>query len=448
VTMRTVGQAPPYGSRLDEDRGKQTKREDVTAQPRLSPGRSLGFVGWGLPHRFHLKRRAAMFVVVGRDRAILGAQRECRPQRRMPGPGRVIVGRMRRILRWMIFSIGGVVGLLALAVLLGPTIRGWQMGLAIARFEKRPTESRAESLVELLQAHAGTDEQGNRALALLLRPNIVTRKSYAMGRLVTIAIERRFKLGFRSFQWKDESISVNGHPSIRYHGSGSLDHGIACLNVPGFYTQPGIYPVELSIHCSLGVERVSRGTALLRYLHDGLPWLVPEPAWQPARAYICDFTASSQVTVVAEGEAEKIKLVSSAQLDQSMRAAFSSRYLGIETGYSTPTGGRRVRGSAEICYENLPVAAAFSMIVRLPDGREIPQKGLWPRELFARAGRSGSFKLDPSKLASETPGRHTATLVLVPDPNLAYTDPAIKAIWNGTLEFPISFFVDANPPSR
>jgi len=194
------------------------------------------------------------------------------------------VGRVRRILRWIIFTTAGVVGLLAVAVLLGPTIRGWQMGLAIARFEKRPTESRAESLVELLQAHAGTDDQGNRALALLLRPNIVTRKSYAVGRPVTIAIERRFKLGFRSFQWKDESISVNGQPSMRYHGSGRLDQGIQCLNVPGFYTQPGTYPVELSIHCSLGVERVSRGTALLRYLHDGLPWLIPEPAWQPARA--------------------------------------------------------------------------------------------------------------------------------------------------------------------
>ena len=32
----------------------------------------------------------------------------------------------------------------------------------------------------------------------------------------------------------------------------------------------------------------------------------------------------------------------------------------------------------------------------------------------------------------------TGTLVLRPDPDYAYEDPAIKSIWNGTLEFPIS----------
>ena len=53
-----------------------------------------------------------------------------------------------------------------------------------------------------------------------------------------------------------------------------------------------------------------------------------------------------------------------------------------------------------------------------------------------RAGSSGNFQVNPSNFPMETPGRQTGTLILVPDPNLAYTDPAIKAIWNGTLEFP------------
>lgn len=195
------------------------------------------------------------------------------------------------------------------------------------------------------------------------------------------------------------------------------------------------------------VHRVFRW--VLGYLHDGLPWLIPEPAtWQSARTHECDFTMPSEVVVVGDDAAEKVELTSSAQLDQAMRAAFSARHIGMETGFSTPAGERWVRGSTQVSYENLPLAAAFRTMLRLPDGQEIPQHGLWPRESSARAGSSGDFEADPSGFTVETPGRYRATLVLVPDLDLAYKDPAIKAIWNGTLEFPVSFVIDSNEPSR
>jgi hypothetical protein len=357
-------------------------------------------------------------------------------------------GRVHRIFRRVLFAIAGVVGVLAILVLAGPSIRSWQMERAIARFEKRPSQNRADSLVDLIQAHAGTEEQGGRALALLLRPKIVTRKTYAAGRPITIATELPFKLAFREFLWKEETIAVNGQQMRQYHGSDRLDHGTSYLNVPSFHTQPGTYPIELRIQCSLGIERASRATTVLGYLHDGLPWLIPKPAtWQPGRTYECDFTVSSEVNVVGE-DAEEIELISSPEVDQAMRAAFSARHIAIETGFSTPAGERWVRGSAEISYESLPLAAAFSVTLRLPEGREIPARGTWPSTLSARAGSSGSFTVDPSSLIVEAPGRYRATLVLVPDPNLAYRDPTIKAIWNGMLEFPISFIIDANELRR
>ena len=40
------------------------------------------------------------------------------------------------------------------------------------------------------------------------------------------------------------------------------------------------------------------------------------------------------------------------------------------------------------------------------------------------------------------PGEYKAAVVLRPDPNHAYEDPAIKEIWGGTLEFPITFAID------
>jgi hypothetical protein len=358
-------------------------------------------------------------------------------------------GHLQVVSRWIVFTIAGVVGLLATAVVFGPGIRSWQMGRAIARFERHPTQSRADSLVDLLQAHDATDEQGKRALALLLRPNIVTRRAYAAGQPVMIGMERPFKLRFRRFVWSEEKISIRGLPPPQRGGSVNLDQGMSYIDVWGLCTQPGTYPVELRLQCSLGIERASRAMTVLSFLHDGLPWLIPDPAaWQPSRTYECDFTVSSEVVVVEAKDAEKVELVSSPELDRAMRAAFSARYVGVETGFSTPAGERWVRGSSQISYENIPLAIAFSVVLRLPDGREIPQCGLWPIYFSARAGTSGDFKVDPSNFIVETPGRHKAKLVLVPDPNLAYKDPTIKAIWNGTLEFPVSFSIDANQPGR
>jgi hypothetical protein len=353
------------------------------------------------------------------------------------------------ILRWIIFAIAGVVGLLAIAVVLGPTVRSWQLARAITRFEEHPSQRRADSLVELLQLHAGTDKQGERALALLLRPTIMTRTSYAKDRPVAVSMERPFKLGFCRFLWMEEMISVNGQPIRQSRGGQSLDPKALCLRVPLLSTRPGTYPVELRLQYSLGIERASRATTILSILHDGLPWLIPGPAmWQPRRTYECDVTVSSEVLVAEEDDAEKIELTSSPEVDQAMRAAFSAKHAGVETCLSTPAGKRWVTGSAEISYENISLAAAFRMALRLPDGREIPVRGLWPQKLSARAGSSGSFTIDPSSFVVETPGRHRATLVLVSDPNLAHEDPAINAIWNGTLEFPISFRIDANEPRR
>jgi len=354
-------------------------------------------------------------------------------------------GRFHVIMRWTIFAIGGFVGLLAILVLAGPSIRSWQMGRAIARFEKRPSQGRANTLVELLQVHAATDEQGKRALALLLRPRIVTRKAYAARPIVTIGIEKPFDLDFHRFLWSKDTITINGRPA----GSDTLEREASCLDVLVPYTQPGTYPLELRIQCSVGIERTSKGTILLCYLHDGLPWLVPDMAmWQPSRTYQCDFTVPSEITITGDDDAEKVELLSSPELDQAMRAAFSAGHIYMETEVTTSAGRRRVMGATEIAYKDIPLAAAFSIALRLPDGREMPVQRIWPTGFPVRAGGSGYFVVDPSNFIVEAPGRYKATLVLVPDLGLAYRDAAIKSIWNGTLEFPISFTIDANQPGR
>jgi hypothetical protein len=211
--------------------------------------------------------------------------------------------------------------------------------------------------------------------------------------------------------------------------------------------QLGTYPLEVRLQYSFGVERASRTTTVLSHLHDRLPWLIPDSAtWQPSRTYECDFTVSSEIIAVVDSDAEKIKLVSSAESDRAMRAAFSIRHSGLGAAFWPPHGRPLSRNSVYVLYRNIPMAAAFSPALRLADGREVRVRHTWPSALSARAGSSGSFTIDPSSPAFGTSGQYKATLVLVPDPNAAYTDVAIKSIWNGTLEFPISFHIDANEP--
>jgi hypothetical protein len=51
------------------------------------------------------------------------------------------------------------------------------------------------------------------------------------------------------------------------------------------------------------------------------------------------------------------------------------------------------------------------------------------------------FTVSPWVLVSDESGIFTGALELRADPEAAYEDPAIKAIWDGELRFPISFSV-------
>jgi hypothetical protein len=63
------------------------------------------------------------------------------------------------------------------------------------------------------------------------------------------------------------------------------------------------------------------------------------------------------------------------------------------------------------------------------------------RPLVLRAGSSGSFRVYALNFWPSTPGEYVGHAVLRPDPEGAYVDPGVKEIWDGELEFPISFSV-------
>jgi len=161
--------------------------------------------------------------------------------------------------------------------------------------------------------------------------------------------------------------------------------------------------------------------------------------------YACSVGVDADIVVVERSQAERIELESNPDRDQTMQGAFKSRFIPLMRWYTTPSGRRRSTGGLEILYHDLPMAVGFQPMLRLSDGREILGDRRASYGLHARAGSSGQSSLPPSTLMPDEPGSYTGTLVLRADPNGAYRDPKIKTIWDGELEFAISFTISEEP---
>ncbi len=354
---------------------------------------------------------------------------------------------VRPTLFWILIAVVVAVGLQLAWSIAGPRIRGRQVEKAMARFEAKPSQARADELVGLICNHAADLEQGRRALRLLLQPNIVTRKTYAVGQPVGINLERAFDLGFRNILWFDGTVSIDGQPVLRGHEtSRRFRRAPANVRVPRVYPQAGTYPVEIRYQYALGIERANR----LWGLFAGLLRRVGVAAgagWEPARTYDCDFTVRTEVAIAAQVEAETVELVSGPDLDRAVRRAFLMDGPGANSASSISAAGPGITPWAcYIHYQDLPVAVSFQCVRRLPDGREVPFPGWYPEQFRAPAGSSGSFFVDLQLIRPPRGGESLGTVILKPDRELAYRDPTISVIWNGTLEFPIQSTVA--PPSK
>jgi hypothetical protein len=168
--------------------------------------------------------------------------------------------------------------------------------------------------------------------------------------------------------------------------------------------------------------------------------------WQPARTYDCDFIVRTEVVIAAQEDAERAELVSDPNLDRAMRQAFLMDGPDANGVSSTLATGQRIDPAYPcIQYRNLPVAVSFRCVRRLPDGREVILPTWYPEQFRVPAGSSGTFDVDMQRSLPQHPVENPGTIILRPDPELAYLDPTIKAIWKGELEFPIQFKTPEEP---
>lgn len=357
----------------------------------------------------------------------------------------------RQVGRWLLRLVFG--SALALAVLLACgllvlKVHDWRVEHAMARFRAAPSSQHAARLTRLLAERAVTPEQGARILTLLLWPKIVTRTAYPVGQSVGISVERPFSLSIAGYRIEFQEQIWGAERLMDTSGqfTSTLHDGPEILTAWTRPAEPGIYHAQIHTRCRI-INIAAKKLTLWDRLSMGLRKRLGRPPAMRAPAsggptYECQFTVPFDLNIVEKDRAEQLELIVDPQTDKIMRAAIATETSDRHGVYGTPAGRRGHRGSTSIAFKTLPIAAAFELSLRLADGRELPAGAdRQPQRIRIRAGKSGAFVVNVGSFGLTEPGEYSGTLVLRSDPNYAYEDPAIKSIWNGTLEFPISFVV-------
>ena len=368
---------------------------------------------------------------------------------------------IRRGMWWFLIGVGLLIGAVAVIPPLGREAQRRQVEAAIARFEADPSQYTAEELALLLANSVPTSGQGERILRLVLNPTVTTRSAYPADRVPTVGIEWRFLLDSDLASWHDMYLTWKF--SVRLEGQEApTEHTmrVDILSYDPLLLRCGTRPLAIGAHNG----QVCIDYALTRYEMYAPVWMRLKSLLRGRRlvggtlrdvgSYKARFEIPVEIVVVEAADAEQVALVSNPKLDEAVRQSFTCRR---QDGYPFAGAPRPVayNGVTALTWKNVPIAVAFEPVLRFSDGREVLHLSHHVRgvgRFSTRAGGSGALSCPPfmTHFPLEVPGHYDATIVLKPDPNLAYDDPAIKAIWNGTLEFPISFSftVDANEPRR
>jgi hypothetical protein len=362
--------------------------------------------------------------------------------------------RVRPILLWL---LAATIGVAVVWRVLVPALRSWQVERAIARCETNPSQDAADELTELLSRGIPSRQQGERMLKVLLHPRIITRPAYPVGVRPVVSAEGRLEVSFSHTRVSERvGLSVDGREGVGGWGTGgghSFDMG------PHFYSfypepqEPGVYQAEIRYECALTLMTQETSWSW-NPLRGRLPWsLLPQKQVRAFTAhsapdYMCRLNVPIELKVVKKDESEKIGFLSDTELDERMRSAFAPSPANLSGTYFTPAGKRSYTSGLEVKYTALPAAIAFTSTLRLANGDRVLPCEKYPGRHWARANASGAFWIRAPDFLLERTGEYTGTIILTPDPNYAYEDPAIKAIWNGTLEFPIRFTVSPEPDAK
>ncbi len=273
--------------------------------------------------------------------------------------------RNRQVGRWLLRLVIGIVLVFAILVTASVTmvkVQAWQVERAIERFRAAPSQTRADELVTALIDNAATQEQGERILTFLLRPQVTLRLAYPAGRPAKMSVEMPFRIDdgqgririeLKQSIWAEERLLDTNQDTLR------MLHGIPIILTAWLRPlEPGTYHAEIR-HEGTVTDGGRRPTLLDRLWAGLTARLLRRSATSSPRSrqilYECRFTVPIDVQVVEEDRAERLELIADAQVGEAMRAALVVETRTEHETYSTAAGLRECRGGPNISFQALPV---------------------------------------------------------------------------------------------
>ena len=347
--------------------------------------------------------------------------------------------------RWLIGA------LIAFAALCG-IVRQYRLGPIrhaddlLARYRANPDQKTAELLADLLSFGDLPKEKGNEVLrALVADVQVHQRADYAAAREIPFSVSRPprhltfYNLAGQEmykYTWEGKDLGAgasgpDGHCQLGLSGSGVFEA-----------QEPGTYYARVEYKCSLWrmkgkkhyefIRRPSRPQLLRKLLP--IPTSLRETFDADAPPdYETVIDVPFTVVVVEPEKAQRVKLVSSKELDAAVRGGITQ--VGM---YRESRGQRRLTGTGW-SVAALPVDVVLKgHLCDMAGSMRLSEEMV---RMKLHRGRATTFGLLGPWTPNVPPGTYNVRAILTPDPDAAYLEPDIKEIWGGTLELPFQITI-------
>lgn len=326
-------------------------------------------------------------------------------------------------------------------------------------YASNPTEPGTDALAEMISVGEVPEDLGGRILETLLTPSVHKRSSYASGTEPVVVLEIPQAIYIHPASAR--LIMRLEHPDRPApNHNGEIDIDPACC-ITGRFLLKG-FPQEKGVHAALATIECTFKPG--EYYHTwswpgngSFPgWLLPQRQKNSrpsdSVAYKCTVGIPIELNIVEPGREEKVRIVSSPDLAEAMKASLSATPdpYSISTEAQVELQGRildaQCKGALEVSYRDLPENFAFS--VSFIDSAGIMHKARdWSREerFTLIKGTKGTVTIHPPPANTLLPGKHEGRIILKALSEATDRYPEVKQIWGGTLEFPISFEVGTDP---
>jgi len=348
----------------------------------------------------------------------------------------------------------------------------------IEAYERHPSGETTNAVVETMAEGRFSRRDGNRALKLLVTPRVTARPTHRTDRDVSLLIEHpycpeklRLDSGTLMVGDAENKLVFGARPCLPFRrgpGHSSLSSSSDLIARASVRLPEGRHDARIVLSYAFRYRTRERKLKVdwgpVRKLMN-IP--MPDISWPKRvrrKSYTCDVTLPLTLEVRPPAFAPDVALRRDEALDAKMKECITARVYpdaaNVQPSHVVESGEWRWAVALHgISIRALPESVAFRVYCIDEHGQRRPLPSFYgiscavpilnpdPITIILRAHEQADLRIDPIlfnetfRETCESEGRHRLTLVLEPDPEAAWRDPAVEAIWGGSIELPFDVWV-------